>query len=275
VRRLLASLVVCCPFLFLPALTVPAEIPYPPLVAMTIAQTDVTDASVSVFITPSESVSPGTLVKLDASKSDAETFLWTLASDDATLYDVANEGRTAYFSSGTPGTYTFILSVAKAAGEGKAPILKTAKRSVVVKGTLPAPGPGPVNPDPIPPPKPVDPLTPGKYGLARLTRDAVVGAIAVADRGAAAGFSVNYQNIASEIDSGKYGTVQQAQQELTRRNQNTAGTQLDKWKVPVFKPVGDRIAELAKAGTLSITNLQDMRNVFLEISQGFAAATGN
>jgi hypothetical protein len=259
------------PFLFFPAAAVPVEVPGT-FVYAAIAANDA-DASVSVFITPSESVAPGTLVKLDASKSDAETFLWTLASDDQTLYDVANDGRTAYFSSGAPGTYTFILSVAKSAGEGKPPVLKTAKRSVVVKGA--APGPGPVNPDPQPKPTPVDPLTPGKYGLARLTRDSVVGAIASTDRAVAAGFSVNYQNIASEIDSGKYGTVQAAQQELTRRNQNTAGTQLDKWKVPVFKPIGDKIAELAKAGTLSITNLQDMRNVFLEISQGFAAATGN
>jgi hypothetical protein len=268
VRRSLLVLALI-PFLFFPASAVPVEVPGA-FVYAAIAANDA-DASVSVFITPSESVAPGTLVKLDASKSDAETFLWTLASDDQTLYDVANDGRTAYFSCGTPGTYTFILSVAKSAGEGKPPVLKTAKRSVVVKGA--APGPGPVNPDPQP--QPVDPLPAGKFGLGRMVRDLTLKTMTVSERLDCAKFSANYSVVSSQIAAGTITTLAAANAELQKRNQATARGLLDKWKENVFTPLGGRMSELVKQGALSTTSMDDLRTAFTEISAGFAAASGN
>lgn len=103
-------------------------------------------AGATAIIKAPAQVSPGDLVILDASDSDAKAFAWTVLPESAAGKFLAVErGTKAVFASGQPGQYTFVL--ATAAGDHVAVALATV--TVGVPGPVP-PGPGP-GPGPGPP----------------------------------------------------------------------------------------------------------------------------
>ncbi len=94
-----------------------------------------------------------TLIVLDASDSEGDDFLWESTTGESFRPDT--NGKIAYFVTGTPGKYRFIL-VAGGTVDGKAKLAR-ALAEVIVDGVTPPIPPSPPDP-PIPPdPKPPDP----------------------------------------------------------------------------------------------------------------------
>lgn len=101
-------------------------------------------AGATTIIKAPAQVSPGDLVILDASESDAKAFAWTVLPESAAGKFLAVErGTKAVFASGQPGQYTFVL--ATAAGDHVAVALVTVTVGVP---TPQPPGPGPNPPQP-------------------------------------------------------------------------------------------------------------------------------
>jgi len=97
-----------------------------------------------------QQVSPGDLVILDASKSQADSLVWTLANSDKSFLQFEG-GRKCVFASGAVGRYTFVLSTAKSAESGPASVAATKFEVVVGSGPIPTPQPFP---GPTPKPEP-------------------------------------------------------------------------------------------------------------------------
>lgn len=112
-------------------------------------------AEPKAIVKPPVQVDPGEIVLLDGSESTGDAFRWVALSGKQAI--PSESGRSAYFATGKPGEYRFILVVAGTVG-GKAQI-DAATVSVVVSGSPPVP-PGP-SPDPTPTPTPTpDPPSP-------------------------------------------------------------------------------------------------------------------
>jgi len=105
-------------------------------------------------ITAPAAVGIGDLFVLDGTQSQADALQWTLFPTGKTFLPVEDNKRVV-FSSGTPGTYTFILSVAK----GGTVSVTTHSFTVGQPGPQPPPNPGPQPPGPAPGPAPVVPPT--------------------------------------------------------------------------------------------------------------------
>lgn len=235
------------------------------------AQASIQSAGLNVLIIGPESVSPGTLVKLDASQTTGDTFNWMLAGGNSELYSVSDDGKKVYFASPSPGTYSFLLAVAKANGD-KPPLLVMAEHKIVIQGTSPKPVDPNVNPAP---PTPVDPLDAGKYGLARYVRDLVRGAIPSEKRGLASAFSANYALVASSVRNKTTTGFSAAIADATSKNRASAGDAIAVWRDPVFVPLGNKLNDLIKAQVINTADTESIATLFSELSLGFAAAVGN
>lgn len=112
----------------------------------------------AVITGPKES-SPGELVILDASQSSGMGYLWLLVNSEKSFLPVDN-GMKCVFSTGTPGTYHFVLVVSGTNPNG-GPAAATAAHVLKIAGATP--------PGPDPPPNPPVPVpTPGKVSGAIL-----------------------------------------------------------------------------------------------------------
>ena len=94
-------------------------------------------------------VEPGDITVLDGSASTGDAFAWIALSGKPAI--PSESGKSAYFASGKPGDYRFLLVVA-GTSDGKAKI-DTATVTIRVVGAPPAPSPNPT-PDPTPGPTP-------------------------------------------------------------------------------------------------------------------------
>lgn len=235
----------------------------------TLEKAESVDPVFNVLILGPESVPAGTLVKLDASQTQADTFAWRLSGFDSKVYDVANDGKVVYFANPVPGRYPFTLAVAKRNGDGK-PLLMTAEHVVIVQPPTPDPDkPNVVTPvvDPVKP----DPLDKGKYGLAKMTRDIIVAALAKdpkMNKKLCNDFSVNFNLVASQLRSGATVGITAAITDVQGKNQVSANGDIAQWKAPVMTPLSAELQRLSKAYTMKDT---DWADAFGEIATGFAA----
>lgn len=226
--------------------------------------------TISVNILGPKLAAPGTLVILDASKSDADSFIWRLADNDASAYALSENGKTVYFASPKSGRYVFSLAVAKRDGD-KPPLLLLAEHVVTLQGESPKPD-NPL-PPPLPPsPSPDDPLANEKYGVGKLVRDLVLKEIPKEKRGTSLGFSANYNLVSSKLTNGSLSGLTSALSDLKARNQKTDGDDLGLWKSKVLDPLGSRLTDLARAGTINISDNSVLAQVFYDISLGLATA---
>lgn len=191
-------------------------------------------------------VDAGRLVKLDASQSEGQAFVWRLMQGTPDLYDVTADGKIVYFASPVPGDYVFALAVSTNGDEEQPPLLELVEHVVTVEGVSPgAPPPGtpntppanpPTNPPAQPPVTPADPLPEGKYNLSRWTRDVASATVpASAKRGdAAASLAIAYTTIAGKAEQGQFADAASmvASQQLINQMvlmQLGAGTSWNPW----------------------------------------------
>jgi hypothetical protein len=109
-------------------------------------------------ITGPREAPPGELVILDASQSSGLGYLWLLVNSDKSFLPVDN-GLKCVFSTGTPGSYVFILAVSGTNANG-GPAVTLATHALKITGPTPTPEPTPNPTPPVP--------TPGKASAAIL-----------------------------------------------------------------------------------------------------------
>ena len=119
----------------------------------------------TAVITGPEIASPGDLIILDASGSDADSLVWSLANSDKSFL-MFEGNRKCVFASGASGQYVFLLATAK---NGDTAASVALSRHTVTIG-LPIP---PQPPEPGPGPKPVPPPGPELSAIAKQVRDLV------------------------------------------------------------------------------------------------------
>lgn len=234
---------------------------------------------IEIILDGEERVAVGQLVTLDASETQADTFRWTLVGGGEGLYRVDTNGKIVYFSSGLPGDYVFVLSVAKSTDDG--PLLEVQEHVVSVEGSNPPPpnippaqppaGPPvqpPVQPPAQPPVSPADPLPEGRYGLARFCRDTAMEVVPSGPKRhePATALSVAYVTIAQKIESGQLAdpaAIVKAQQMVNSMVLTQVGAG-NSWNV-----FFNRLAERLK--TLGLTTARDHADAWREISLGLGA----
>jgi hypothetical protein len=212
---------------------------------------------------------PGDFIDVDGSASTADKYLWWVDPprypDGRITYRVSSDGKVCQLAS-RPGIYKILLIVSNSEGPA------FAWHTITIKGDPTNPTPNPDNPKP-PPPAPPDPLPIGRFGLARMTRDLVAQNIPPDKRGPSAALSASYSVVASQIAAGTIKSLAAANVELQRRNQAAVGSDVTLWKTGVFTALSAKLGELAKAGTINTSSMDDLNAVFSEIGAGFAAGT--
>lgn len=229
------------------------------------AQQIKTAANLKVVIIGPETVAPGTLVKLDASQSDGDTFSWKLAGVNSESYEVSDDGKKVYFANTTPGRYAFVFAVAKKNADG-APLLVLTEHVLTVQGSV-----SPTKPDnPAPPVTPTDSLPQGRFGLARFTRDLVNSSLTADKRGLSPQLAANYSLVAAQLRGGTLSGKNTALAKLTEKNRATVGNQTETWK-PVIVAIGKKLQDMEVAKVHDPANNSDLATIFEEISLGLAA----
>jgi hypothetical protein len=211
--------------------------------------------NISVVIDGPETVNPGELVKLDARKSDADSFIWRLVGGTSKQYDVAEGGRVVYFATATPGTVRFAWAAAKNVS-GKAPALLMGEKVVTVTGSVPPPNPQPV---PVPDIKPEQ----NKLGFATLARDTVVSQIATLDKAVVRKVGDVFSVVSSKIGAGTLGSKAAADAEIKSRiREIIPEAQRAKYAAAVIVPLTTKI------DARTWPNMDDYREALAEIALG-------
>lgn len=229
------------------------------------AQSVSRSANLKVIIIGPETVQPGTLVKLDASQSDGDTFSWKLAGVNSESYEVSDDGKKVYFANTTPGRYAFVFAAAKKNETGP-PTLVLTEHVLTVQGQAPVNPSKPDNPAP-----PTDTLPQGKFGLARFTRDLVTSSLTADKRGLSSSLAANYSLVAAQLRGGTLSGKNAALAKLTEKNRATVGDKADVWK-PVISAIGKKLQDMEAAKIHDPANNNDLATIFEEIGLGLAAA---
>jgi hypothetical protein len=203
-----------------------------------------------------QQVSPGDLVILDASKSQADSLVWTLANSDKSFLQFEG-GRKCVFASGAAGKYVFVLSTAQCLGSNPASVAATKFELVVGTSPVipqplpgPTPGPGPITPNP---PQP---------SLSAIATGAKDSATASNRKpGESAVIADDFERIASQ-GAGLSWTVPQMQAELKKSRLITDADVNARWQ-----PFRDWFRTQAPA----MQTPEKTRDVFTEIAIGLRA----
>jgi hypothetical protein len=208
----------------------------------------IAEAPLAIVTGPSGGV-PGDLIVLDAGESVADHLAWAMIPEPADGRQsmlIVDEGRKAIIAS-IPGQYTIILAVSNADG------VAIRQHKIAISGGTVAP---------------VRRIEPDQtFGLLSDVRSWLSGVSVKTNQQALAdAFERAAQQATSIADLKK--TSRDSGQNLSSRLVATAigGVQNASNWAPVFKPMGERIAELEKAGDLK--TLDDWKNAWREIAAG-------
>ena len=226
----------------------------------------------AIITGPTDGV-PGDLIELDSSESVCDKRKWYIEparfADGKVTHKIARDGESVLLAS-RPGTYRVELLVSNADGPDR--LIYT----VTITGTGPQPPTPPPQPPVPPPPPPIPPgpgpLPAGRFGLAEFVRSQVLANVPADKRPACVMFAGNFTVVASQVETGTLKTLAAANAKLQTLNQATAGANVEFWDVNVIRPLSKRMTELKNAGTLKITVMDDLRDAYKEIAQGFGAS---
>lgn len=212
----------------------------------------------TAVITGPTTASPGDLVILDASTSDAAAFTWALPGSTKTILAV-DGGRRCVFASGASGKYVFVLATAKADA------VAIATHELTIGTPPPPPGPEP-GPGPTPPPAPV--LPDGKFKLAaRAYAEALK--VATANRPAEAlKMAASFRVVAASIAAGTTATPKAILDQTADAIKTNLGDRRDAWK-PWGATLGAEYQRLMTAGQLS--SPADWGAAWSEVADGLEA----
>ena len=203
-------------------------------------------------ITGPETGTTGDLIVLsseDSEGSKMKVVHWDLVNSNKTC--IQFDGKVV-FSSGEPGDYIFLLTVADYDAEFEEVTLDTTKHTVTLKGLLPQPNPNPgpepgPDPNPGPDPTPVNP-EPNLAGIAKECFDAMKSVDT--KPGEALKLARNLETVAGK-SAGLSWSVRQMNQELMRLNTDFSSADAKaRWKswLDCFQDtMGDRTDRLGAA----------------------------
>ena len=208
----------------------------------------IAEAPLAIVTGPSGGV-PGDLIVLDAGDSIADHLAWAIIPEPADGRQsmlIVDEGRKAIIAS-IPGQYTIILAVSNADG------VAIRQHKISISGGTVAPVRR-IEPD-------------QKFGLVSDVRSWLSGVSVKSNQQALADAFERAAHQATSIADLKK-TSRDSGQNLSSRLVATAigGVQNASNWAPVFQPMGERIAELEKAGDLK--TLDDWKNAWREIAAG-------
>lgn len=190
----------------------------------------VVNAKAEIVLEGPKEVKVGQLARIDVTKSAGRTFKWSVLPVGVD-YEVYNDGRKLIFSSGTPGTYTFIVSCANENDVDH----KVIEIAVVSGYVPPAPGPSP-GPDP-------------GTGLAGKVVE-WCNLVQSPNRNAEAGaLAQNFSLVAGQIESGKLRRADAIIKATQKANRHALGRSLPQW-VPFLEKLQRQMKDDALAGLL-------------------------
>jgi hypothetical protein len=205
-----------------------------------------------IIIEGSQKVKIGQLARLAVTKSAGKTFKWVVIPEGVD-FEVYNNGQNVIFSSGTPGSFTFVVACANG-------------NEVDIKVVVIIVGEGEVV-NPINPVTPVPPLPAGLTGKVTEWTNLV---ISPAKKAEAAKLSASFAAVQAEIQSGKWTTAEEIIAATKAANQSALGASLAAW-VPCLEKLQTEMRTQAESGLL-VTPEQHAK-MWGEIAAGLAAAS--
>lgn len=237
------------------------------VVAAAIAQ-----SPVQTVVKPSQiSEKPGTLVKMDFGRDDNEVVTWWLPGGNKTLFDVANDGSTCYFSTAMPGTYYFARIASREDG-GKI-VQSITEHVVTIEGVPPVKPVDPVVPNPPPVVEPLKPST-KTFGLTAFVTSLIKTNAATLDLKMCPEFSGNWSVIATQIGNHELTTWAAVSARMKDLNSATAAKTVPGWGKtgPVSSGVEKEIARQITAKAFNNEDMAECMKLFSEVSAGYAGA---
>ena len=191
--------------------------------------------ALEIIIESPDAVQVGQLAVIDASKTDADSYAWTVApSSEFRLFE---GGTHLVFANALPGDYLFVIAAAKG---GKIGMLE---KIVTVEGQAPTPGPE------------------GFSG--RLTR--VFDEVKSPDKKTeGTKLSETFKTVASMIAAGVLKTLDDVQTATFEMNKDALGANRELWS-PVSAEISAEMQKRAENGTLS--TLQEHQAAWREVAE--------
>jgi hypothetical protein len=201
-----------------------------------------------IIVEGSQKVKIGQLARLAVTKSAGKTFKWVVIPEGVD-FEVYNNGQNVIFSSGTPGSFTFVVACANGdAVDMKIVVIVVGEGEVV----------NPINPTPLP------------AGLAGKVAEWTNLVTSPAKKAEAARLSVSFASIQAEIQSGKLTTAEEIIAATKAANQGALGSSIAVW-VPFLERLQLEMRTQAESGLL-VTPDQHAK-MWGEIAAGLATAS--
>jgi hypothetical protein len=202
-----------------------------------------------IIVEGSQKVKIGQLARLAVTKSAGKSFKWVVIPEGVD-FEVYNNGQNVIFSSGTPGSFTFVVACANG-------------NEVDVKIVVIVVGEGEVV-------NPIDPPGPVVLGLAGKVAEWTKLVTSPTKKVEAAKLSASFAAVQAEIQSGKLTTAEEIIAATKTANQGALGTSLAAW-VPCLEKLQLEMKTQAEAGLL-VTSEQHAK-MWGEIAAGLAVAS--
>jgi hypothetical protein len=201
-----------------------------------------------IIVEGSQKVKVGQLARLAVTKSAGKSFKWVVIPEGVD-FEVYNNGQNVIFSSGVPGSFTFVVACANG-------------NEVDVKIVVIVVGEGEVvNPvDPVPPILPANTVPAKVIEWARLVTSPT-------KKAEAAKLSASFASVQAEIQSGKLTTAEEIIAATKTANQGALGASLTAW-IPCLEKLQAEMKTQAEAGLL-VTPEQHAK-LWGEIAAGLA-----
>lgn len=210
------------------------------------------NGAVAAQVTGPTDAVPGELVVLDAAKSEAQSYAWTVIPETKN-HRVFEQGKILVLSSGSESKFVVVLAVAK---DGQ---VAQAVHAVVFRaGPHPHPGPAP------PPPAPPGPDLPdGRYKLAKWAYDNSAGLPKAKDIGQC------FAATAAKIAAGVLGDPPSVEKDTRDCNRNLLGEpEREQWR-GFFAQLKEKLITLDESGELR--TLADYQTAWTELAIGLKA----
>lgn len=205
-----------------------------------------------IIVEGSQKVKVGQLARLAVTKSAGKTFKWVVIPEGVD-FEVYNNGQNVIFSSGVPGSFTFVVACANG-------------NEVDIKIVVIIVGEGEVV-NPINPPGPPGPPV---VGLAGKVAEWTSLVISPAKKTEAGKLSASFAAVQIEIQSGKLTTPEEIIAATKTANQGALGASLAAW-IPCLEKLQTEMRTQAEAGLL-VTPEQHAK-MWGEIAAGLATAS--
>lgn len=205
-----------------------------------------------IIVEGSQKVKVGQLARLAVTKSAGKSFKWVVIPEGVD-FEVYNNGQNVIFSSGVPGSFTFVVACANG-------------NEVDVKIVVIIVGEG----EPVNPVNPVNPVDPQIVGLPGKIVEWSKLVNSPAKKAEAGRLSASFASVQADILSGKLTTAEEIIVATKSANQEALGNSITSW-VPFLEQLQREMRSQAESGLL-VTSDQHAK-MWGEIATGLAAVS--